>query len=304
MKFTRTDYQSQLEQLRASRNPERRAKGDNFAFEENIGTDRIADFEIFAAPDPELLPAAAEYFWSSVQGAERNHVPSTFQPINMPALLAPSIARNQKLVRLEQIDDALIKAGNLYGFTILDEAVAARNLADIDPLIRAFNSYPGARPAYACCKSEIAPDLAEPDWVWRFMARLGLGHYALADGQVGHFALMEYTVDDVFRQTSLAQPFAVPTVLEARNSEFFFPAPNGVGYGYTVDLDHVATRPAVREILHIRLDYRPAHVVKVARLVGPTPGVHLVSTRDAHLGRVRVVSGRANYGEMMQGKVD
>lgn len=207
-------------------------------------------------------------------------------------------------MRLVKIDDALAVAVQPYDFHKLRDAMDVRKPAGVAPLIRVLNNYPGARPAYVCFRAEVAGDLRETDWLWRLIARLGLGHFALAVGETSSFALLEYTVEQVFHQTTLAQPFAVPTVLEARNSEFFFPAPCGIGYGYTVDLDHGATRTAIREILHVRLQYRPEHVVRVGQLAGATPTVHLATARDTHLGRLRADTGRTDYGEMMTGQVD
>ena len=59
---TRADYAAELAALRASRRAVRRALGDNFQFEENVGSDRQADFESFAAIDPGLKAGAGEYF--------------------------------------------------------------------------------------------------------------------------------------------------------------------------------------------------------------------------------------------------
>ena len=148
------------------------------------------------------------------------------------------------------------------------------------------------------------PISVNSDWFLRLRNRLGLGHWALAPDELAHFALMEYSVTDIFSQTTLAQPFAVPTVLEARNSEFFFPAPTGIGTGYCVELDHNAMGDPLREILHVRLTYSMEHLRRVARLNGPTPTMRLAAARDAHLSRIRMQSGRPDYGSLMSGEVD
>ena len=64
MNFTRPDLQDDLTRLRAERRPSRRAMGDNFLFEENVGSDRLADFERFPALAPGLLPTASDYFFA------------------------------------------------------------------------------------------------------------------------------------------------------------------------------------------------------------------------------------------------
>jgi hypothetical protein len=301
--FSRNELGTDLSRMRSDRRPAVRAIGDNFLFEENVGTERVADFEAFDAAAPGLRAAAGEYFFSSVQGETRDHIPSTFLPVNAAALLS-TIERAQKIVRVERIDDAMQKA--LVDYDGLRRAVAAtpRDMTVVAPILRALNGYPGARPAWACFRAEVAADLRAADWLDRLLARLGLGHHALATGQSAHFALMEYTVEQVFQEAVPAQPFAVPTVLEAHNSPHFFPAPAGHGAGYAVDLDHGAGRDPIHEILHVRLTYRADHLARVAQLTGPTPVVNIATARDAHLSRVRAACARVDYGAAMSGEVD
>jgi hypothetical protein len=312
MRFTRGDHTDDLVRLRADRHPPRRAIGDNFAFEENVGADRLADFERFGATVTGLLPIAAEYFSVSVQGFRRGHIPSTFAPVNASALMSAGIEPTQKIVRIERLDEILSRGGAASraeidtDFARLRDAVEAHPMdrSVVDPLIRSLNLYPGARPSFACFKAEAASDLATPDWLPGLLARLGLGHYALKVGEIGHVALMQYTVEEVFKQATVAHPFAVPTVLESRGSEYFFPAPAGQGVGYAVDLDPAAGRDWIREFLHVRLTYRADHLARVARLTGPTPAIGVAAVRDAHLTRVRAKCARPDYGAPMSDGVD
>jgi hypothetical protein len=269
-----------------------------------VGSDRAADFEGFGAIDPGLLAAVGAYFFTSVQGNRRDHTPSTFTAMNAAALMSDGIDPNQKIVRIERIDDVL--DSRRLDFEAIRRGLAGSppDASVVAPLIRALNEYTGARPAFACFRAEVAPDLAAADWLPRLRERLGLGHFSPADGETWHFARMEYTAAEVFSQAAMAQPFAVPTVLDTRASEFFFPAPAGVGFGYTVDLDPAAVRATVREFLHVRLTYEVRHMVKVAALAGPLPATPLAAARDAHLGRVRAACGRPDYGAMMAGEVD
>jgi hypothetical protein len=115
---------------------------------------------------------------------------------------------------------------------------------------------------------------------------------------------MEYLARDVIEGTRLDRPFAVPTILESRGNEFFFPAPLGEGHGYAADLSPETGRDAVREFLHVRLTYRADHMVRVGRLIGPTSVVRVGAVRDAHLRHVRARSGRDDYGAFMADEVD
>ena len=109
MHFGRADFNDDLASLRADRRPALRAVGDNFAFEENVGPDRLADFEAFNPTNPNLRATAGEYFWELVQGVERTHTPSTFRPVNRSALLPGDIEPAQKIIRIERVDEALNK---------------------------------------------------------------------------------------------------------------------------------------------------------------------------------------------------
>jgi hypothetical protein len=312
MHFARTDHADDVARLRADRRPRQRALGDNFAFEENVGPNRLAHFEAFPATARGLLPVAAEYFFASVQGTRRDHVPSTFLPLNAEALMPAGIEPTQKIVRIERLNDILNGSGAATPGELqnafdrlrdaLDASPADRSV--IDPIIRQFSIFPGARPAFACFKAEAAPDLAAPDWLPRLIDRLGLGHFALTGGESGYFALMQYTVGEVFKQATVGRPFAVPTVLEARGSEYFFPAPTGQGVGYAVDLDPSARRDLIREFLHARLTYRADHMARVGQLTGPSSAIDLAATRDAHLARIHARCTRKDYGATMTGEVD
>ena len=223
--------------------------------------------------------------------------------MNEPAFLPAGIEPIQKIIRLECIDDSL--TGLSMTFDDISKAISTRpaDRGVIDPLIRTMNLYPGARPAFACFKAELGAELHERDWAVQLMARLGLGHYACAPG-ARHYALMEYTVREVMKQAAVTRPFVVPTVLESRDSEFFFPAPAGAGFGYTVDLAPRVPPTSVREFLHIRLDYRLEHLVRVAAVDGPVLAMSLAAARDSHLAIVRAKCARPDYGAPMSGEVD
>lgn len=305
------NLRNDLASLRASRSAVDRALGDNFLFEERVSDARRDDFE---ATDPALASLGmiqAAHFRIRVQGARRAHVLATFQSINDLALHMPDIEPNQKLVRLECIDDILNRTGQ--NFVDLENALLSspRDNTLIAQVADQWKSFPGARPAFVAFKSELAGDLAENDWLTRLRNRLGLGHHCPASGERKAFALMEYLVKDVLDEWSRVSPrgalraFAFPTVLEAPGSPYFFPAPNEAGSNFTVDLtEGAAARPSIRELLHVRITYRPQHLVRVGELVGPLPEIMLAAKRDAHLDELRRISGRADFGAHMNGEVD
>ena len=276
-----------------------RAIGDNITFEEHIGDVRRRAFEASTTQASDIRQSLSSHYDRAIQGRRKAHVPETFQPINERAHMPRTIEPNQRIVRVERLDVAIGKAEQDPDALIQTMADGVRDRSIIDPVIRALNSYPGARPMFACFAAEVSTDVAASDWLPRLISRLGLGHHALAAGEIGHFALMQYTVGEVLNQASSDNPLAIPTVFEACGSEYFLPAPFGQNIGFAVDLEPGAGRNWIREFLHSRLTYTRDHMIKVARLIGPTPVVHLAAVRDAHLRRARDASGRLDYGVLM-----
>ena len=216
----------------------------------------------------------------------------------MPGGLDP----NQVILRVERIDDALLAAG--LDFAKLAAAFGtSAGEAVIRPVLDGFNRWRNARPAFAAFESEVADDLAGPGdtWVGRLVSRLGLAHHLPPAGDRWHFGLMRYRVQDVMDAAPhLSQRFAVPTVLESRMNEWFFPAPRHRGAGYAVDTEPALARPLVREILHARIAYEVGHLHRIGSLSGTAARPDLVLLRNTHLSRVRMVAGRPGYADMMR----
>jgi hypothetical protein len=309
MQFARVDLRDDLARLRASRVPADRAIGDNFLFEERICDDRGTDFEQADGSLGSLIGLQAFYFAVRVQGIRRDHVPVTFVAINQDALYLADIEPNQKIVRLECLDDIL--RGTKRAFAELAQAMqpGRRDENLVTHIVEQFALYPGARPAFMAFKSEVDADLKQADWLISLRNRMGLGHYDPAPGQRQAFGLMEYLVKDVIAEwqplesRGAVRPFAYPTVLDSRPSCYFFPSPRDLASSFAVDLDGPGRKP-IREMLHIRITYRPHHLARVGELSGPLPPVGLVAARDGHLERLRKDSGRADFGAVMNGEVD
>ena len=294
MIFASPSLQNALEQVRRQPplSPEEkalRAVHDNFAFEENVGPQRLAAFESLRGGGNDLRARAREYFERSVQGSKRGHVPSTFHAINTQALMSAAIEDNQTIVRVECIDDYFTaNPAEPKALTLLDTVSTSLS----GPLVRHLDSFPGERPAFGCFKAEVKSELKDRDnWLMRLVQRLGLGHWAPPAGISMRFALMEYSVGEVRNQAralaDLAQPFAKPTVLDAGNSPFFFPAPATSRHGFAADLAPKPDQKNIREFLHIRIKYRPEHVSRIGTLHGPIAHGDLKSIRNAHLAVLR-----------------
>lgn len=178
MKFDHKELQNDLNAMRLSRLAPERAVGDNFLFEERVSDIREKYFEDFDPTATKLSTLQSRHFRLAVQGARRSHVPTTFQTGNALALYRPDIEPNQKLVRLERIDDILMGAGQDYA--ALQTALSPRSRDDalISTIVDQWKIFPGARPSFVAFKSELQDDLTKSDWLIRLRERLGLGHFA------------------------------------------------------------------------------------------------------------------------------
>lgn len=303
MRFVRLELETSRQRCEASAEAGLQAIGANFRIEENVSDLRRAGFEAVSPGENDLRAVAETYFLGSVQGTRRRHRSSTFDvAVNGHMLLSSTIEPNQKLVRLERIDDILAKSPGRCDYDRLVKAIEGgrRDDALLATFVDLFRGYPGERPAFVAFKAELTDDLREADWLERLIERLGLVHnLPTKAGETHHFALMEYTVEDVFAaavKLRVARPFAVGSVLECRNNPAFFPVPSGMASGFAVDLGDGTGGP-VRELLHVRMDYVHSHVVRFGTISGPKPLPDLTARRSRHLANLRRDTGRNDFGE-------
>lgn len=303
MQLARTELTASVLSLIASSDVHNRCIGHNYYVEENVGDVRRDAFEAIDSTSADIRQIAKTYFDATIQGVSRGHLSSTFDTaLNRAALLPATIDPNQKIVRLERIDRLLSRDPDLT----LDRLRDARIHGDVTHLqafVDLFLQYPGERPSFAAFKSEVEYDLKQADWLQRIIDRVGLYHHYPYDpddpAATYSFALMEYSVKDVLEQGSdkgLIQPFAIAAVLECQDNSAFFPVPRGSSHGFTVDLrERNPAQPTVREILHIRFDYRAQHIARLEQWTGNSlPDIQ--ACRDRHLGTLRTDTGRPDFG--------
>lgn len=296
MEFTNAALATSVRSLSASADIHASAIGDNFRIEENVCDARRDDFEALNTHQTDIAKAAESYFKLRVEGLRHGHLPSTFDAaVNNHLMLPASIEPNQKIVRLELIDAVLVEEH--WSFDRLER----RDPNDLGVILARINQYPGERPAFVAFKSEVEDDLREPDWLARMIDRMGLYHrYGGGPGETISFALMEYTVKDVFernRQVDVDRPFAIATALECRNNPAFFPVPQGTNHGFTVDLaERNPPRPSPREVLHCRFDYEIGDLARLGQWT-TTDRPDLATARARHGDMLRRETGRADFGE-------
>ncbi len=308
------------------------ARAHNFIYDERVPEARERAYHHHLA----LASASAETLRQRHNNyiEERLHttsIPPTFLPENSGALIE-SLAAGQDLVRIEIIDDLLKgMVGEEAGVTDLEsafklfesqfnvyrQAIAGqlqhRNAQDFlqDWLEEWNDNMRDSRPAFAAFEDEVADLIEKGDWAPLMRSRLGLAHVKPdAKGNAPYIALMKYSSAEVmaaFRSMSklgARAPFAIPTVLDSRIWEYFFPAPidpnrsHGESYGRAMPLEPAAEEgELLAELLHVKLDYKPGHIQKLFRMDTDIPTFTVRELRNTHLDVLRMESERYDFGE-------
>lgn len=269
---------------------------DNFWFEERLDDTRRLRFEADAVAAVAARPLANLIRKDVRDNTEGLAVPETFAAAGGLAVYG-ALDEDQEIVRLESIQRAL-EADDIT-FEQLKGAFLKRSAAPLlDKFLATWNTKRDARPAFAAFHSELADDLAEPDWPLRLRNRLGLAHYGAGREPV---ALMRYTVREVLdaaHSDGAASAFAVPTVLDAPPNAQFFPSPAGLPCGRAMPLgaDYDDSN-LVAEILHARIAYRRRHLIGVERMGDAPVRGDLKALRNYHLLVLRIAADRDDYGE-------
>ena len=187
------------------------------------------------------------------------------------------------------------------------EKTAAENF--LDRFVATWNDARDKRPMFATTWLEVDDvfDDSADDWAERLRDRLGLGHYAPSEGgaPVPVFA-MRYPLEEVHAASGGAGTPAVPTLLDGRLSDFFFPSPlPGRGadpnpcLGHSLNLAPVATESHYElgiELLHPRLDYLPRHFLRGGLIAHPA-AMPLERARQFHLPWLRLYRDREDFGQ-------
>ena len=316
-----TTYQEFLQHHSRSRDAVVASVADNCRFDERAGTGRWQRF------DSLLLDVAAnrnKIVWEDWKEADRLHfdryckvyrpsVPDTFREINRYAWLQ-DLPTNQSLVRIENLIKPLERSSRVDDLDHLKDLLERADNGNDDArhAVQKFfdewnNQHRDARPAFATFYDQVQQEADCSDWPHALRDRLGLGHYGYADGVPLPVALMRYSLADVFsaqKSQQLKAAFAVPTVLDGGMHEFFFSVPREYGYGATVYLVPEPTDIITDEILHCRIDYRHEHLWKTGWIKRPhqLTDDQLRKARDLHLLALQDACGRADFGELMDGR--
>jgi len=301
MRFHNARLQAELTSWRSQASVVERSKADNGWFEERVSAARLARFENFVpAPDVSegLDYRLVDYWKTHVRNG--NPLPDTFHPDLEPASLAPGLEPFQPIIRVEDLRTPLANAG--LSFEELQASLAdPQRRPTIENFLSIWNDDRDTRPVFAAWKDQLYEEIDAEDWPERLRDRLGLAHYDPTDGRDIHVALMEYTVDDVMKDTAalnLPVVFTAPTVLDCKPWPYFFPSPQELPYGRAMALYHVDDeRRLLAEMLHPKLTYRFHHISKLGMVRRRPVTPDLKELRNRHLLALQVASVREDFGE-------
>ena len=300
MQFSNPRRQSALHAWRGNPAPDQRAKADNIWFEECVSAARWRHFEVIA-PDTsspaDLAAWQTDYCATNVQTDN----PDTFRDDLDPArLVSGSLDTYQRIARLEIVRATVLNEAGL-SFGDLSRAFDAGDHAVLDVFLRGWNAKRDGRPAFAAWKDELIDDLSAPDWADRVRDRLGLAHHNPAPARPIPVILMEYDVASVLHAAAsrgVRDAFVCPTVVDSAPWPWFFPSPNGLAYGRTMNLG-AGTASLLAEFLHVGMTYTRDHIARLGEITRPVGPVELRGLRNRHLAALRAAARRPDFGEDM-----
>lgn len=242
-------------------------------------------------------------------------MPCTFRKENDGNRL-PSVDRRINLVRVEDARWPCSLSGN--SFEMVSSQIAAYRSKDpkkattanhfLGRFTATWNAERDKRPLFATTELEVEHLLQDTSssWVEKLRDRLGLGNYSPAAGarSVPVF-VMRYPLEDVYIAQGENGAPAVPTMLDSRLNDFFFPSPTpgptsdqNPCLGHSLNLTLVSAENDYRlgvELLHGRLDYRPEHFFGTGIIANPVT-MPIDRARRFHLPWLRLYLDRFDFG--------
>jgi len=310
---------------RTGGNPILVAYRHNYLFEERVSRQRQLDYE--TASQGQASDFDAWDLWHRdryLPRAIHRELPETFTARNASAAHTGELQGDQRLVRIENLRDALRETGLTIDalreiLTVATSTPTGKKYkvtdaqATLEDICVSLNRNPySIRPRFAGFFQDVANTIDKPDWANRARDRFGLAHLDPRPGEAMPVALMSYPVRDIRqaarKQAEAVNPICVPTVLDHEFTACFLPAPRQLPYGRTLQLmGDPKCEHKIAEVLHLRFAYRPEHIHKVGVVTEPVTALSdpgLDSLRADHLFCLQYESGRDDFGRLPTGWTD
>jgi hypothetical protein len=254
---------------------------------------------IFRPTDGTGLPRALD-----VQ--DEDACPETFRLFDLDSDF-PKADRRLHLLRVEELDFIAQRSGiSAVELKQMAEEVlgspgsaAAQKLNDV---LSEWSRNVQVRPSFAAFLDDVielfgdSPAEDPPNWADDLRDCLGLAHLDPSMRKTPlEVMVFRYPISEVpsLRGYRGVRPVVPPTVLDARPSDAFLPAPKGAKTGHVIQLS--GDSRLRREVLHPVLAYEAKHLFRVGTLSRPVDWESLPEARGLHLHLVREFSGRPDY---------
>lgn len=306
----------------AATEPSERARIENLLIEERISADGLNVYR----PYLDGLPVSDLDDWNNRHtnfaveeieiGATETKEPWTFRAGNEANRL-PLVDPRPYLIRVE---DARWPCGsNHVSFEQVKAHIEALSAADrgksaaaesfLQRFVSVWNAERDKRPSFATTEMEVDDILEDtsPAWAERLRDRLGLGQYSPAAGAAPiPVFVMRYPLEEVYAaHVGQGEP-AIPTLLDGKLNDFFFPSPvpganadSNPCLGHALNLTQVNSENEYKlgvELLHKRIDYKPEHFFRTGFIANPY-GLSLERARSFHLPWLRLFHDRDDFGK-------
>jgi len=242
-------------------------------------------------------------------------VPWTFRRENDPNRL-PLVDRRINLIRVEDARWPCHLSGHTFEtvsthIAALSGTDHARSIAAENFLERfavTWNTQRDKRPLFATTEMEVEDILKDPSpsFAERLRDCLGLGQYSPTAGAASaQVFVMRYPLEEVYSAHGADGAPAVPTMLDGKLSDFFFPSPvpgpsadPNPCLGHSLNLSPVTVQNDYKlgvELLHARIDYRPQHFFRSGIIANPV-NMPIDRARSFHLPWLQLYRDRYDFG--------
>jgi hypothetical protein len=219
-----------------------------------------------------------------------------------------------ELVRIESVQRIADRIELISRSDILDAAKtflldpdSSSGHGRLQGILNSWNRKRDLRPLWAGFWDEMkdlfgeTPDQDAAGWADELRNRLGLYHINPPERYTSEIEIFVFRypvrIVPILEDRREFRALAIPTALDYRLNEAFFPAPQAHSVGYSVYLGTKQPYRSYKEIVHFHVAFTPEHLFRVGTIKQPAEP-DLSPVRKQHLEWLRNHTGRIDYGKV------